>query len=1450
MGNLAISLLGTFCITQDEHPVNHFESNKVRALLAYLAVESNRPHTREALSGLLWPDDPQQAAFNSLRNALANLRHVIGDRDASPGFLIITRGTIQINPASNVWLDVDHFEKTATQSREMDIQELIEGFAIYRDPFLKGFSVPDSEPFEEWASLQRERLGQQALQILRRITGWYESCGDYLSALSYAQRLVALEPWLEDGRRQVMRLMALCEQRGEALAQFQKYKQILASELGIEPGEETVQLYEAIKSGRLEVIHSGEPLPVPGPPPYKGLQHFDENDADLFFGRETLIKHLQKRVRNMADLEPDAPQVAGAEEALPVSLFAIVGASGSGKSSLVRAGLAPALQRDGFTVKVITPTSRPEEAVRDLWITTDLAACPKASFVLIIDQFEELFTQCSTEDERLFFLDHLLHPPSVVTRWVLILVLRADFYGHCAQYPHLRQALSANQEYIGSMTETELRMAIEEPAKRNGWKFDSGLVDLILQDLSAQTNRFPEPGALPLLEHTLLETWKRRRGRTLTLKGYSEAGGVCSAIAKTAEDLYENIDQNRQAIARQVFLRLVELGEGIHVFHRKSCLADLVPAGENRKTTLDVINWLANARLLVLEWNSASNQEEVELAHEALILHWPRLRNWLEEARGDIYLQERVRAAAQEWQAGGRALSLLMHNGSRLEVALQGHKDGRLVLNQVEFDYLMACRKQREAERLARERQRNWVILAALVITIVMALVALWGLLQANTARRNADISLGQQLSAQASEMLNRPLFGETAVLLAIESMRYYPNPAGSEILANSLALLPKTIAQITPGGRVSMVAFRPDGKWLAASNLDGSLSVWETETGREISRMQHAGQVGCVSFSPDGEHIITGSQDGTARVWNAQTGQEILRLTHAGPVWSIAYSPNGQWIASGSQDGTARVWNAQTGTELARVQHGGNVYAVAFSPNGDEMISGGQDGIARVWSAKTGKERLQVVNGSEIWVVTFGPNGKLAGTGGWDGVARVWNMVTGGEVSHMRHSLDVRSMAFNPDGTRVISGSYDGTVRVWEIENGREVTRMVHPGRVLHAGFNPDGTQAVSSSEDGTIRLWDANNGSEITHIHHTQPVPTVAFSMDGQMLASGGWDGIIKVWQPQSGREVARMQHAGGVAFVAFSPDASFLLSTSDDGTARIWETATSQEKARMLHGGRVSSAAFSPDGKMVASGSEDRTTRVWSTETGREVARMAHEDMVSSVAFSPNGTLVASASLDGSISVWEISSGRVVLKTLHPGRVLAIAFTPDGKQVVTSSKDGSINLWTLESEITEKPNMQIFDLSSVAFRQDGKLMITGREDGSIDIWNLKSGVVIHHMSHQSPVTSINFSADGKWAVSGSQDGTLRIWDIDRGTEMARFQHIGSIRSVAFRPDGREVVTGSQDGSIRVWLWWNDDLIQRACNRLSRNLSKEEWNQYIGEHSYRQTCPNIPANVKLPDQ
>jgi WD40 repeat protein/class 3 adenylate cyclase len=1171
----------------------------------------------------------------------------------------------------------------------------------------------------------------------------------------------------------------------------------------------------------------GEDLaPADVPCPYKGLAAFEPEDAAYFFGREELVAELTARL-------------AG------TPFLAVVGPSGSGKSSVVRAGLLPAIWQDAlpdskdWQTLVLTPGQHPLEelALRisllngftaaallddlesharglDMAVKQVLSAQPHhARLLLVVDQFEEIFALCRDERERRIFIDALLYAVEAEdSRTVVVPTIRADFYGRCADYPNLAARLQDNV-LVGPLTEHELRQVIERPAALVGLRLEPGLVDTVTGDVA------DEPGALPLLSHALLETWERRRGHTLTLAGYAESGGVAGAIAQTADMVFQQFTQEQQGIARSIFLRLTELGEeGTQDTRRRAPPNELVGRVEDAPAVETVVKTLADARLIT------TGEDTVEVAHEALIREWPALRGWLEEDREGLRTHRRLTEAAQEWERLNREPSEL-YRGARLATTSEWAEQHADQLNPLEREFLeasqeLAQRREREREaqrqreletaqklaeaegKRAEEQARATSVfrrLAAVLagVFLVAVAAAVFAVVQQQRAERQARVATSRELAAAAINSLE--VDPERSVLLALEAVSVTRSVDGTVTRDAEQAL-----HEVVPASRVRL-------------RLTG-----------------HGGPVSFVEFSPDGTKLATTSQDGTAKLWNVEpaatgnTGRELLTLEgHTDAVFGVDFSQDGARLATSSFDGRTIVWDleaslaAGSGRKLLTVGGAGRGVSVRFSPDEKRLITHNQDdGTVQVWDAVSGKELLSfVAHHAPSWSVAVSPDGTRLATASMDGTAKVWDLEASMAASsgQLLHTLSaqvggVSRVAFGPDGTWLVTAHGDGTARIWDSDTGQELLALPgHTARVIQIAVSADATRLATGGVDGIVNVWDMTalsvqesaaavtfGTTPLTLRGHVGIVIGLSFSPDGMSLATGSFDGTVRVWDLSPERELVTLaQHQAGVLGVAFSPDGTRLASASHDGTVMVWDLEASLSSPSGI------AMLTLPDG--------DRSTQM------------------NAVAFSPDGKRLVSASGDATAALWDIASGERLLTLLGhgPGQeatqvdgVTAAEFSPDGARVATAGADGTARIWdtstgqellTLVGHGRWRPGQPSHDgVVAVAFSPDGELVATAGVDGTTRLWDAGSGQeLLTWDSHpDNIVLDVAFSPDGTRLATGGYEGTAKIWNLDAsGSSIAPrllitlTGHASGVFGVAFSPDGASLVTGSEDGTAKVW-------------------------------------------------
>ncbi len=1212
-----------------------------------------------------------------------------------------------------------------------------------------------------------------------------------------------------------------------------------------------------------------EAAQVPGLPPFKGLQYFDEADADLFFGREALTANLVDRVHASLSASPT------------LRFMAVVGGSGSGKSSFVRAGLIPALRRStssgNWETLILTPTSRPLQALAvalsqeaaSVTVTSTLiddlqrdhralhlaaqrglqtagaAPSPPAvrrargtptqgprQLLLLIDQFEELFTLCRDEGERRAFIDNLMTAASEPGGTVFVLIaLRADFYPHCGPYADLREALARLQTYLGPMSTDGLRRAIEEPASRGKWDLEPGLVEVLLNDLGTDGGQTAEPGALPLLSHALLQTWHRRRGRTLTVSGYLASGGVRGAIAETADDVFrDQLDPEQQGIARNIFLRLTHLGEddATGETRRRATFEELIPTPEDAPGVREVLTLLADARLITIDNGVA------EVAHEALIREWPTLRGWLEEDREGLRLHRHLTLAAEGWERRSRDPGEC-YRGARLAQTLAWVATQAGVLSGSEQAFIDASRllaERDEAERDAQAgreleaahalaetqrraatklRQRARYLFGAFILALSMAGVALF---QADRARQSAVTAQKERQIANVRELAaaalsNLSIDPERSILLAMQAVSTSRTvdgtvlPEAEEALHRSIMASHVVLTLVGHTTPLIGVAYSPDGKRLATIGKDGTVIVWGSTTGRELLNLPGATPLEDsygpqrLAFSPDGT-LLASSDSNLVKVWDSASGKALRTLTgHTAEVWAVAFSRDGKRLATGGVDAAVQVWEVATGRLLRTLSgHTDAIELLTFSPDGIRLASASDDGTLKVWDSVAGGLIFELA--SPPISVAFSPDGTRLAVGAPAGV-RVLDSISGQDL--LTIPAGTGAFVFSPDWARLVTISEGTEARVWDARTGQVLlTLSGHTQRLADAAFSPDGKHLATASFDQTARVWDITPDHEVMTLPHSDRA--VAFSPDGAQLASGGTDGSVHLWSAATGEELRALSgHSDSVWGVAFSQDGRRLATASADTMAKVWDVATGMAQLDLLgHTGLVRDIAYSPDGSRIATASFDQTAKTWDAATGQELLSLAgHAGLVTGVAFSPDGRrLATSGSQDASVVIWDAVTGQSLLTLLgHAGTIADLAFSPDGTRLATASWDATAKIW---------------DAST------GAEMLT------------LSG-------HQASLQALAFSPDGGFLATGSKDTTVKIWDVATGQEVQTLSGAnGEITNLAFSPPGgAHLAVASGDGWMRVYVLPMEDLIALAHSRVTRSLTPEECRKYL----HVEQCP-----------
>lgn len=1164
--------------------------------------------------------------------------------------------------------------------------------------------------------------------------------------------------------------------------------------------------------------------------PYKGLRPFEEADAANLFGRDALTESLVARLR---------------ESHVHRRFLAVVGPSGSGKSSVVRAGLVPRIRsgslvgsEDWFVVEMVPGTDPWEELEAALLriavnppvslreqLTSDALGLHRAvkrvlpgrhaELLVIVDQFEELFTLVDDERTRSQFMDGIVAAVEAANSQLRVVVtLRADFYDRPLRHSGMSGLVTHRMETVRPLSPEELERAIAGPLERIGVGFETSLEARIAADVADQ------PGALPLLQYTLTELFDRREGMTLTLDAYQALGGVAGALGQRAEKLYASLDPSVQPAAQQLFLRLVALGEGTIDTRRRVLRSELTAIEGRRRSAEVVLDTFGAYRLLTFDRDPVTRSPTVEVSHEALLTEWRRLRDWIDHGRADLQYERELASAAAGWQASGRDPSYLL-SGERLRRFESWNETTDFALTQAQSDYLIASlqarevaealeqdrlRHEAELERRSRTRLRLLVAVFAVATAVAVSLAAL-AQNQTRRAEHNLAISTARELTAESIQALD--IDAELSTLLAVEAADT-AMAAGEGVLPETVealhrGLLASRIVLTVPGGSG---AISPDGSRLVTADpgtifaggiAEGGARVYSSSGDELLVLRGHDDRTLEADFSPDGTVILTTSVDGTVRLWDATTGEELLVLDGG-----IAdFGADGRVLAVSGPDAVVRLVDAATGEELASFQA---VDAVDLSLSATGLVAVAADTAgAFVIDAASGEQLLHLTAHRDgTCRVEFSPEGALLATASHDGTAKLWDLATGGEVRSLTgHAGPVCGMAFSPDGARLATAGEDGTARVWDVATGQEL--LVISGHATGIGsvvFDPSGRLLATAGGDGLTKLWDVSpRGSrELLTVGTDAPATFSAYSTDGTRLATGTEEGEVAVWDAATGeREAVLRGHTDRISGGGFSPDGALLVTSGEDQTARVWDVASGSELLVITeHTDTVWSSTFSPDGTMLATGGLDGLVALWSMPDGRQMARIDATPAAFSVAFNRDGSLLGVAGVG--LQVWDVATNtRLVDTEGHPGVILAVEFSPDGESMATAAGDGSAKLW----DISEIRSGNVRELASLR-------------------------------GHSGAVLEVAFSPDGSQIATAALDSTVRIWD-ETGAELFTVP-VQMPGIIAFDPTGTRLAVPSADGSVRVLVLPVDELLGLARTRLTRSFTPAECVRYLRE----EPCPS----------
>ena len=1101
--------------------------------------------------------------------------------------------------------------------------------------------------------------------------------------------------------------------------------------------------------------------------PFKGLASFDADDAPYFFGRERLVAELVARL-------------------VGAPLLGVVGASGSGKSSVVRAGLLPALGSgvlpgsQAWPRTCIRPGAHP---LRELHEAVDGLGA-HGRFVLAVDQFEETFTTCRDEDERTAFIGELVRATRGDASAIVVAAVRADFYGRCAAYPDFARLLAANHVLVGWMSREELARAIVCPAERVGLRVEQELVKHLVDDVEH------EPGALPVLSAALLELWQNRDGRRLRLAAYEHTGGVRGAVARLADEAYGRLDDDQHALARRVLLQLVDVRDDGSVERRRVPLAEL--DAEGNADLAPVLGLLADSRLLTI------SDETAELAHEALLREWPLLRGWIEDDLEGLRVHRSLRSSAREWRDVDRDDGAL-YRGARLEEARSWAERDEPGMTELEREFLTASLERARRDRIAHRRGLATIFGLLAVGLVAIAAVAIIAINQRQDAERQRDIANSRELALQSANTLDAD--PRLALTLALSAIDASPTAQAAAALRQA-TLAAREIAVLRADSlNAWTAAYSSDGTRVVTGGEDGIVRVWDAGTGRETARLDAGhGAVRAVAFAP-GDRLALGFEDGTLGLTGASLDppQEVLRET-GDAVRSVAFSGDGARLAAALEDGTVRVL-APDGSEPERILsgHRGSVLGVGISADGSRVASAGADGTVQLWETQgDGAPRVLLTGDADQTDVGISPDGeRLVGVGA-DGWLRIWNARTGALDKRVRASIrNLTAVAFSADGRQFATGGYDGAVRVWSAEGAPVAVLLGQRSRGYDVGFGASSNRVVSAGDDGTVRLLDAGRRQVWNAPPYTN---NVDFNPDGRYIAGGSYDGDVTAWETGTGQVHATLRGLPGYTTGRTSPNANEVVVVND------------------------------PD----AAGKPSRVL-VWPfSETRPEVVAVLPGAGLNVGRFDLTGERIVYVDTKGAVVVHDLRSGdEVVLRRAPKGLIYDAQLSADGARVIAVTEKGHAVVWRLDrpSRPERVSKWHDAEINSVDISPDGRIVTAGA-DRTVRVGDLRGGQPVVLQGHDDAVTTAIFTDGGARVLSSSSDGTVRLWDARGGDALAVLQSgAGEVYDVAQSADGRIVTLGTGD-VVRVFecevCGSLAEVRELARSRTSRPLTREERQRY----------------------
>ncbi len=1125
---------------------------------------------------------------------------------------------------------------------------------------------------------------------------------------------------------------------------------------------------------------------------------------------------------------------------------------------LVFAGLIPALQESrffgtgGWRMQSMRPGEKPETTLRQ---TLAEETQETARLLLIIDQFEELFTVA--KEEAVPFQESLLKLAKTPNVY-LVLTVRADFYADLMT-SLLWQEIQNYRLEVMPLNDTGLRDAILEPAATVGVFVEAALVERLVTDAAG------EPGVLPLIQETLVLLWSKLERRFLPLRAYEtlilprdalggqgagQRTGLQIAIADRADQAINDLNDitgTQEAIARRIFLRLIQFGEGRADTRRQQSVESLGSITDNPALFKQTLAHLVDCRLLTPSGDDKNSSRKIDIAHEALIAGWPTLQQWITERREVEQTRRRLAASAEEWVRLGKGSGGLLDkielaeaqrwldSPDAIDLGYEASLAELIAASRQEIEAVerqAAEQQERELnlirERLAEEQRARKAAqtrnLIAVISLVLLAGLTSFAFIQRNQAEQNRQEAEQQALISQvkAVETLVASNQRLKALVQALKIAKALKEKYGDK--QNSQTFIIALQLQQAMDGMTERNQLEAPKNWVLG-----------------------------VDVSPDGQTIASASQDNTIRLWRS-SGAPLMMLqdpslkdsggtAHTNSVLEVNFSPDGQFLASASMDNTIKVWQVKDGKLMKTFPDKSWISSLSFSPNGQLIAAACADKTVKIWSLTSSKP-VKTLTGhtNTVMDLSFNKAGSLLASVSKDGTVKLWDTVNWKlRQTFQTPGAQIFGVSFSPDSQTVVSSNGDSPIKLWTLKSsiGTNPSREERGG--LNIRFSPDGQAIAAAGQDGVIRILNKDGNLLEALRGHQQSAGTVRFNpKDSNVVVSGSLDGTIRIWDrrglPSSGAKLAAQ-----TTRLAFNPDRASpikLASAHEDGRIKLWKQDGTLIKELKEQKDYISSLKFSPDGRSLVSGSVDKTIRLWNLDTNISKVLTGHTQPVTDVSFSPDGNLVASASQDHTIKLWKATDGQLQ-KTLegHQDWVSSLDFSPDGKLIASGSSDNTVKLWTADGRLVQTLNG---NQGVVKFSPDGQFLATSNED-TVRLWR-RTGETVEAFGtpfkgHSDSIVSLRFSPDSQVLVSVGLDNTIRLWSRD-GVLLYTMQDSqegndgGGILEVAISADGKDLAL-AKDGTAIIRALDFNSLMRRGCSwvhdYLQTNASLSESDHHL---------------------